>query len=239
MYYLVENNAQLEIFKKYNYKEAFVEIIPNNDKIHPTKNDICAFYIRPSLANKGYILPITHSETQNLNIEEVVELIKGYDKVEVRDKKEFIHYIPLRTLYDITLSTPPYIREDDTTNAHNYFYHTQPTNPTVNQIIPIVKHYEYCENMYNTLKDRKVVMNDFFDNKATLVFNHIETNGIKINKEVFSKYFYDTDDDFMFTQFNFKTITRRPSNVFNGVNYAAISKQMGHDKRLYRVILRL
>jgi hypothetical protein len=225
MYYLVENGKQLEQFKKYNYKEAFIEIIPYSNSTHPTKNNICAFYIRPLLANKGYILPISHSETQNLNINEVIELLKGYEIIQVRDKKEFIHYLPLKTLYDITLPTPPYIPE--LTNSHTYFYRLYPNDPTINTIIPISKHYEYCEKIYNDLKDREIIDNKFFDTKASLVFNHIESNGLKINKELFSDYFHKTDEDFVYTQYNFKTLTRRPSNVFDGVNYAALSKSNG------------
>lgn len=225
MYYLVENGKQLEQFKKYNYKEAFIEIIPYSNSTHPTKNNICAFYIRPLLANKGYILPILHSETQNLNINEVIELLKGYEIIQVRDKKEFIHYLPLKTFYDITLPTPPYIPE--LTNSHTYFYRLYPNDPTINTIIPISKHYEYCEKIYNDLKDREIIDNKFFDTKASLVFNHIESNGLKIDKELFSDYFHKTDEDFVYTQYNFKTLTRRPSNVFDGVNYAALSKSNG------------
>jgi len=60
-----------------------------------------------------------------------------------------------------------------------------------------------------------------------LVFNSIERNGLFINSEMFKQSFHDTDSDFTYTQYNYKTLTRRPSNVFNGINYGALNKENG------------
>ena len=57
MFWLVESKDQLNRFCNSNYKEAFVEIIPYNNSIHPSQNEVCAVYIRPLLATKGYVLP--------------------------------------------------------------------------------------------------------------------------------------------------------------------------------------
>lgn len=37
MYWLIENEEQLKGFYNSGYKEAFIEIIPFNDRIHPHK----------------------------------------------------------------------------------------------------------------------------------------------------------------------------------------------------------
>ena len=47
MFWLVEDDKQLEVFKNYVREEAFVEIIPYNNLENPTKSGICAVYIRP------------------------------------------------------------------------------------------------------------------------------------------------------------------------------------------------
>ena len=39
--------------------------------------------------------------------------------------------------------------------------------------------------------------------------------------------FHDIDGDYIYTQYNFKTLTGRPSNKFKGVNYAALNKENG------------
>ena len=49
MFWLVESKEQLENFYQSGYKEAFVEVIPHNNRIHPTKNEVCAVYTNPLL----------------------------------------------------------------------------------------------------------------------------------------------------------------------------------------------
>ncbi len=114
------------------------------------------------------------------------------------------------------------------------FYRNHGKNSDINKIIPIVKHYEVCEQIYNDLKPNienvSTPYNDFFNSKVTLVFNAIERNGLRINKTEFEKHFHPIENDFVYTQYNLKTTTTRPSNKFNGVNYAALNKENGCRK---------
>ena len=229
MFWLVEDDKQLEVFKNYVREEAFVEIIPYNNLEHPTKSGICAVYIHPLNAAKGFILTNDHSETLNVGIDAIKCVLNTLDKVYVRDKKSFLHYLILQKLFDITLTTPTYIPEP--TQAHNYFYSKYPNKEDINRIIPIVKHYEYCETIFNDLKDKiNEPINDFYNTKATVVFNAVERSGIRINREEFKSHFYDERNEYVYTQYNFKTLTTRPANKFNGVNYAALNKDNGCRK---------
>jgi hypothetical protein len=63
-----------------------------------------------------------------------------------------------------------------------------------------------------------------------MVFNAIERNGIRIHNETFSEYFHPVDGEYVYTQFNLKTTTTRPSNKFKNVNYAALNKENGCRK---------
>ncbi len=99
MFWLVESKDQIERFCQSGYKEAFVEIIPYNDKVHPTQNKICAVYIRPLQSTKGLIIPITHSETINVSINDITRILSNYNTIYTRDKKEFLHYFVLKPLY--------------------------------------------------------------------------------------------------------------------------------------------
>ena len=223
MFWLIENKTQLEKFCNYSYEEVFVEIIPYNNKIHPTQNNVCAIYIRPLIATKGFIIPISHSETSNINIDNVISLLTQINIIYVRDKKEFLHYFPLKNLFDITFNSPPYIQEF--TQTHEIFMRRYPNKKDINRIIPIVKHYEYCENTFNNLKERtNEPVNEFYNTKCTVVFNAIERSGLRIDRPQFEQNFHSIDSDYTYTQYNFKTLTRRPSNKFKGVNYAALNK---------------
>ena len=226
MFWLVEGQDSFKEFCNRGFTEAFVEIIPANHHQHPIENSIVAFYIRPLRETKGYILPIAHGECLNLHEDEVYLELKKLEKIYVRDKKEFLHYTILKPLYDVTLNLPPYI--PPLTQAHNFIYRTYKDRLDTNAIVPITKHYEVCEQIYDDLEHRiNQPVNKFYNDKATLVFNAIERNGICIDVDKFSKYFYETTENKVFTQYNFKTLTSRPSNKFAGVNYAALSHKDG------------
>ena len=79
-------------------------------------------------------------------------------------------------------------------------------------------------------------MVDFYNNKTTLAFFGIENNGIKIDETVFNQHFkptnplYSVGSNKVFTHYNLFTTTKRPSNSFNGVNFAALNKESGARK---------
>lgn len=226
MYWLIETDEQLNEFLSNGFEEAFVEVIPYNYTIHPAQNGISSVYIRPLKSHKGFILTVDHSETLSISIDKIKHVLNTFNKVYVRDKKEFLHYFILKHAYDITLSSPPYISVF--TQSHVFFYDKYPKLDLINKIIPIVKHHEYCENIFNDLKDKiNDPINDFYNTRASLVFNAIERNGIHIDRKKFDEYFHDSYSNFVYTQYNFKTTTRRPSNKFNGVNYGALNKDNG------------
>ena len=224
MFWLVESKVQFEQFTNANWKEVFIEVIPNSYLIHPAQNSICALYIRPLLSTKGFVVPLSHSETLNVNITEVNAMLQTFSSIYVRDKKESLHYLPLKGLFDINQTNPPYIPE--LTQTHHIFNERHPNKKDVNKIIPIVKHYEYCEEIYNNLKEKiNGKINEFYNDKVSMVFNAIERSGIRVDKQKFESYFHAIDGEYVHTQYNFKTLTGRPSNKFKGVNYAALNKE--------------
>ena len=229
MYWLIETEDQLHELSKFGYEEAFVEVIPYSNTIHPVENQVCAIYIKPLKSKKGFIASIDHSETLPLNIDKVKRVISNFERIYVRDKKEFLHYFVFKGLYDITLTSPTYIQEY--TQTHSWFYRQLPNKKDINRLIPIVKHYEYCEKTFEDLKDRiHEPINEFYNNRATVVFNAIEQSGLRVDRKEFESRFHLLDSEYVYTQFNFKTLTGRPSNRFNGVNYAAINKDNGDRK---------
>ena len=44
---------------------------------------------------------------------------------------------------------------------------------------------------------------------------------------MFEQHFHPIEGEYVYTQYNLKTLTTRPSNTFNGVNYAALNKENG------------
>ena len=232
MYWLVENEEQLNVLINSGYKKAFIEVIPYNDTIHPVLNHVSLVYIRPIEASKGFMVCITHSESLNALNTRINELLNKFDILYCRDKKEILHYFPNKALYDITPPPHTYIRP--TTPTHDLYYSKHKDNHELNLIIPIVKHYELCETIFRDLKANinreKTRYDEFFNNKTSMVFNSIERNGIRIHNETFSEHFHPVNGEYVYTQFNLKTTTTRPSNKFKNVNYAALNKENGCRK---------
>ena len=232
MYWLVEDEEQLNVLINSGYKKAFIEVIPYNDTIHPVLNHVSLVYISPVEASKGFMVCVTHSESLNALNTRVNELVDKFEVLYCRDKKEILHYFPNKTLYDITPPPHTYIRP--TTQTHDLYYSKHKDNHELNLIIPIVKHYELCETIFEDLKaninKEKTKYDEFFNSRVSVVFNAIERNGIHICNDTFSEYFHPVDGEYVYTQFNLKTTTTRPSNKFKNVNYAALNKENGCRK---------
>ena len=238
MFWLIETQDQINYLINKQYKEAFIEIVPYHNNVHPALNNVSLLYFRPSIERKGYMLCIDHSETLSVNKTHIDALLQNIECLWVRDKKNALYYFQIKSLRDLSILAPPYIQ--DPTPTHTYFYHKYPDNKEINKVVPVVKHYEYCENIYNEVKQHFThdlpEYYDFYNNKTTLAFFGIEKNGIQIDETIFKQHFkpsnpiYSVGDSKVFTHYNLFTTTRRPSNSFNGVNFAALNKDSGARK---------
>ena len=223
MYWLIEDPKHIDILANIKHEVAYVEVIPTSHNLHPVENDICAIYIRPRDDSKGYIIPINHSETINSTIDDCLKILNSIAKLYVRDRKEFLHYFCLKHCYQYSPSPHTYIPQQ--TTAHTHIYNKYLNIQHLNTIVPIVKHYEVCEQNYANFKGE---INPFY-NKAALVFNQLERAGIKVDPLLFDEYFGQQVDEFVYTQYNLNTLTTRPSNAFNTINFSALNKD--NDER--------
>jgi hypothetical protein len=221
MYWLIEDIKHIETLCHIKHQVAYVDIIPCSHNLHPVENSICAIYLRFENDNKGYIIAINHSETINFDLEIVEKVLNSIEKINVRDRKEFLHYFPIKHCYQPSPSPHTYIPQ--LTQAHMQLYNRYPNIQNLNTIVPIVKHYEVCEQNYINFKGD---VNPFY-NKAALVFNQLERAGIKVDKTLFEQYFDKEVNEFIYTQYNLNTLTTRPSNAFGGINFSALDKNNG------------
>ena len=224
MFWLIENKDQINSFRIKGYKKAFVEVIPFSNTVHPVLNNISLVYIKPLNGDKGYMVTIDHSEAFTIENSLLTELLDGIETIYVRDKKKFLHYYFHKTCHQSKPISPTYIPDEP--QAYKFYYNKYTTKVDINRIIPIAKHYEYCEELYVN-QDFQSKINPFYDTKASLVFNMIERNGLKIDNELFNEYFEYPAKDYIYTQYNLNTLTTRPSNAFGGINFSALNKKNG------------
>ena len=220
MYWLIEDIDKINFFCKIKYIEAFVEIIPISPTLHPTQNSISAMYVKPLDGTKGYIIPINHNDTLNLDESVIEEVLNSIGKIYVRDKKQFLHFAYHTHCCQPPPSPHPYIPK--LTECHEFYNKTYKSYTNLNTIIPIVKHYQICEDIFNNFDFTHT--NEFYNNKASIVFNKIEQSPIKLDTARFAHYFNIPTDGYAYTNYNLNTLTTRPSNTFGGINFSTLNK---------------
>jgi hypothetical protein len=107
-------------------------------------------------------------------------------------------------------------------------------------LIPIAKHYEKYENIYDHIEQTINKISEdlephaFLNHYVAPLFYNIEKQGIKLSKEPFIEHFktlpnpkFSVSKGKIYTQYNLCTLTGRPSNAFNGINFAALNKTNG------------
>lgn len=241
MFYIVETQDQLS--QLHSQESCYVNIIPLSPNYHPVLTEVSLIYYKPQYG-KGLIFTINHSEGFYLNLEKVKEFILKHKLIYVLDKKTTAHLIGEEFLQskvqDINLlslhTTPitPYI-QDCETNIHTHFERLYKDKTYLNSIIPICKHYETQEKIYNVIQEwtEKQHKISYYNEEYIEVFYRIEKQSIALDTQVFNESFtlnnpkFNVKDDKIYTQFNLNNFTSRPSNSFNGINFAALNKHNG------------
>ena len=243
MFYIIEKSSQLQ---QLSFEDCFVRFIPFNNNFHPALTELSLVYVRPLDSKKGYILCLNHNESLSLNKDEVFNWLNDLGKIWVLDKKQALHHYYSDKLFDVNFLEPVDIKSLDNA-CISYYYSKHNTLSNVNCLIPISKHYEMCETIFNmalpiikqyTLSDTTFQFNNF---RTANVFYNIETNGIKVDKNCFIEHYQGklTNPQFslnrskIYTQYNLLTTTSRPSNTFNSINFAALNKD-NSERMCYR-----
>ena len=233
MFYILEKEDQLPHLP--HFDECFVHVITNNDNYHPAISEVSLIYVKP-FDDKGYIFCINHTESLGLKWQSLKKFLSEKELYAI-DAKHTKYFLGGK-INDITFN---YIYKHGTKpdlssclpNINSDFYTRYGELKNINTLIPISKHYEYCENLYELLQNY-MIKNTEYSHKLTTVFFKIEKEGIRLDKECFIKYHKDHNTPQFsiskgraYTQYNLYTLTGRPSNSFNNINYAALNKENG------------
>ena len=230
MYYIVETEQQLKRLYCSGNK-CYIRIVPMNDEYHSILTSPCLVYFK-TLNSKGYMFPINHSEAFKLSFEEVMQWIDSkFEKIYTLNKKEVLYYFNSDKLIDITDGNHSLVHRSKFADR---MYNKFPNLEFVNSLIPLSKHYEAEEKNFEEIRqflneDPK----DFYNDVFPKVFKAIEEQGIRIHPDYFHKHFsYNEKSWFLngetvYTKYNLYNLTTRPTNSFNGVNFAALNKNDG------------
>lgn len=253
MFYIVENETQLERLEEYGECGCFLIPILSNDFYHPILTELIGVYIRPlyddpvidyvtgeetGTEGQGYFIPTGHDEGLNVDKARVEQLLKSFKAIYVLNGKTMLYHFPKLKTKDLNLKCVMNHYEkldwEVQSSTYDWYYHRFGDKETLNQLIPISQIYDRCEKIYDKVKatilEPEPAGYSFYNDKALKLYFLVEQSGITVDSYNFIDKFNPNNEDFsmyrnkVYTSYNMYNITSRPTNSFNAVNFLAIPK---------------
>ena len=230
-YYIVETEEQLKQLPK--PEACFIDLISISEETHPALTSPCVLYYNDF--KKGYIISIKHSETFSISINAVQEFLQDIPTVYLLDGKWHSYFLDLPNSVDLNfniLDAESKLTEHQCfTPVHLDFYQKFKYLPDANTLIPVSKHYEKCECMFESVKSY-ISTDTYLEWQSNYIkaYKWVEEQGIGIDERLFDKYFEPTwkprsvKNNKIYTNYNLYNITSRPTNAFNSINFLAFNK---------------
>ena len=215
-----------------NRKTLLVPVLCNNFQ-HASINKLCCLYIYTE-DDVERIIPFYHTE-QLQSFSEHIQRFLDLENVFVYDKKQWLQLNGNGNVFDIkTLWWYTYNESYDETHyytpAHQFYWRRHTALEQVNTIIPMQQHLAMCQKirhyawpmcMNAKLDDSYVKFNSMYPE----VYSKIEATGLCVTDEFKNPEIIT--NNFVYSQYNYHTLTGRPSNAYRGFNYAAMNKEDG------------
>ena len=213
---IVDNEKILaELKVQYDSYNSIVIPLYSDIKKHRLNNRLSLLYIYILDTKKTFIILANHSD-KLFNVDSLSFL--NNDRIKYTYSTEIKNAVNIDALYYMS-NLCNINKEELYTDSHTFFYNKYWKLDNVNDIIPVLKHIEYYDKIKDKIlkvmdNENKIGFNEY-NNKVIKVFRNIENAGLA------------TYNGYEFTKYNLWTITGRPSNSFNGINYAALNKEDG------------
>ena len=201
--------------------------------ITPSQNPVCAIYIYTSEGVER-IIPIRHTE-QITGFAEHLNRILQLSNIFVHDKKTWLQIGGNAAVWDVkTLWWYTYSEAYDEshypTPAHTFYWRRHSTHPYVNSIIPLQQHLAMCQKIRHyawpmCMNAELTESYQHFDSVYPEVFATIERAGLRVNESFRMPEL--VTGGFVYSSYNYHTMTGRPSNAARGFNFAAMNKEDG------------
>ena len=170
-----------------------------------------------------FIIPYNHGETLKGH---KINLLSDTTKY-TYDKKLLDQIIDIGKTVDVNLlnyinTNEPLSLEQLNTNAHDFLNMIHHKEKNINDVIPVMKHLEYCRKVASLLRDTV----EQYDISDIMSYQNILSNLSSIERAGLQ-----TTKGMVYSQYNVYTATGRPSNRFGGLNFAALNKKDGSRKQ--------
>ena len=154
------------------------------------------------------------------------------------DAKVLQHIHPFKKVTDMnwewwSQTNQPFDMSKVRNNAYDFFYNKYYNAKRLNEIIPILKHKEWCEELerqMGCIVDINQSLGwEAYGEEVTEAFGYIESNGVKVSDDVCDIFDMRVKKHIsngrLYTKYNLWTSTGRPSNSFGNVNFAAMKPE--------------
>lgn len=198
-------------------------------KRHYNINKISFIYVYDINTHIEYIINSRHIDfkpTKNLNL-----INTKFAGEKFIYKKRYVNF--LENSYDIDILLwmdtllPLEIKYNEEVNTYHNWYNKL---SDINNNIPMMSWLIYCRNIVEQTKEyiktHNISLADMFYNRMLDNFISVEKVGLTINVDL-AKKFDKSLGSTSYGYYNICTTTGRPSNTFNGFNFAAINKHTG------------
>jgi len=205
---------------------------PNLHPLHKN-NGLTALYVAPldekTLDNDFFIIQY-HPDSDKFM--EDYKWLKE-EMIVTPDAKTLLHIYPFEFVIDLNAmwwleKGKPFdnnIRNNAIDFLSNKYYNVK----KLNEIIPLIKHKEYCSELISKIEDDVTIGNDNYMVEVVKAFTSIEKNGVKVSDDVCDIFDMRVNkhisDGKLYSQYNLWTTTGRPSNSFGSVNFAALTTE--------------
>jgi hypothetical protein len=200
--------------------------------LHPLHkdNELSLLYLRHWGDREGRMICVNHPDGESESIDDVKNDSTHF--YVTPDKKKLTHILPNTRLIDVNYlywkdKNLPVDLENIRLNAYDFFHSKYYNMKNLNQIIPFLKHKEYCDKVFDKMKESFSSVCDYeYHTDVINAFSSIEKHGVKVSDDVCDifdeRVRKHISDGKLYSQYNLWTSTGRPSNSFGSVNFAAL-----------------
>ena len=221
---IATSEQYINVCKILETKRTLIIPVSSNLSFHNNQTELSMLYIFDFDTQYSYFIPISHPD-----VDVSFDIPKNIKYAFVPSRNEALSLgIKSENLIDLGLlyyfQTGKKISLERTT-AQLFIDKSFWNYPQNTHLIPILKLLEYCK------KNRKKYLETIVD------LNSLPPEYLEYNRDVIDAYYYlesngiYTQKALEYTKYNLFTSTGRPSNTFNGINYAALNKDDGSRDR--------
>ena len=225
-------------------RDKEIIILPTlvNPKKHYCDNKLSLIYVRVISSGDEHIIGFNHTDLVDMDVSIIGEIQPKM--IWTINQKQLLSFIKNKDIKDVDMFY--YLIRNDVpqwnldTQTHLYYTRKYSQEENINSYIPLPKHIELHQDnagkMITIIKNHWMSSGFDFYTKNLQTMYEIESQGIKVDLINLQKYYgdkiipYVSDDNRVFSEYNFYTSTGRPSNRFGGLNFAAIDKERGHRR---------